>query len=80
MHYSALKEKTGAPVKIDNRHDVELGKLLAERAGLSPDQISEEWDAASDGKTVSVTLRVPILMPAAEFAALNERAAEAVDG
>jgi len=60
----------------ERRYNIALGKLLAERAQIDPDKVSEDWDASSSGGAVSVTLRVPMSVPRAEFDALVKRAGE----
>ena len=55
-------------------HEVEMGKLLAVRGGLSPDVEFKVQDARTSGDTVRVELLVPINVPADEFAALMEQA------
>jgi len=63
----------------EHRYNIALGKLLAERAQIDPDKVSEDWDARYNGgaTSVSVTLRIPMSVPRAEFDALVKRAGEA---
>jgi hypothetical protein len=57
-------------IKTLSQSDRDLGTLLAERAGLDPSKVLEEWDVQSFDDEVMFTFQVVSKMPRTEWEAL----------